>query len=145
MPDTVTKEKRSEIMSKITSKNTKPEMAVRKCLFAQGFRYRLHAKNLPGEPDIVLPRYKTVIFVHGCFWHGHSCKIGSGERKPKSNTEYWDKKLERNILRFENYKAQLTSDGWTVMVIWECETKELVKLTDCLKPLIETKELWNKG
>ena len=90
MTDIFSKEKRSEVMRKITSKNTKPEIIVRKFLSSYGVKYRLHRKDLPGKPDISIKKYMTAIFIHGCFWHSHSCKIGSGNRKPKSNQEYWN-------------------------------------------------------
>lgn len=88
MADIFSKEKRSKIMSRIRYKDTKPEIIVRKFLFSKGFRYRLYRNDLPGKPDLVLPKYRTVVFVHGCFWHGHPCKIGSGKRRPKSNKSY---------------------------------------------------------
>ena len=94
--DTCSASKRSEIMSKVGQKNTKPEIQVRKYLFSKGFRYRTNVKNLPGSPDIVLKKYRTVIFVHGCFWHGHSCKAG---HRPQSNMKYWIPKIENNIER----------------------------------------------
>lgn len=111
MTDIFSKEERSKIMGKIKSEDTKPELAVRKFLFSHGFRYRLHRKDLPGRPDIVLPKYKTVIFVNGCFWHGHGCKIGSGKRKPKTNIGYWIPKIEKNIERDKENYAKLTYDG----------------------------------
>lgn len=114
------KPKRSEIMSKVNQKDTKPELIVRKFLFANGFRYRKNVKKLPGSPDIILPKYKTVIFVNGCFWHGHDCRAG---RRPTSNNEYWDKKISDNIIRDQNNISLLVSDGWNVIVIWQCEIK----------------------
>lgn len=113
------KKKRSEVMSKIRSKNTKPEMTLRKALFAKGFRYRINYKKLPGKPDIVFPKYKTAIFVHGCFWHGHeNCKIA---HIPKSNTCFWENKIEKNKERDNvNYK-RVTLLGWKIIVVWECQ------------------------
>lgn len=112
------KKKRSQVMSRIKSKDTKIEIIVRKWLFAYGYRFRVNDKRYPGTPDIVLPRYKTIIFVHGCFWHGHNCKIG---HVPKSNTAFWREKIGRNKNRdFDNIQ-QLTSMGWRVLVVWECE------------------------
>lgn len=113
------KKKRSEVMSKIRSKNTKPEMTLRKALFAKGFRYRINYKKLPGKPDIVFPKYKTAIFVHGCFWHGHeNCKIA---HIPKSNTYFWENKIEKNKERDNvNYK-RVTLLGWKIIVVWECQ------------------------
>ncbi|MDY7000522.1 MAG: very short patch repair endonuclease [Thermodesulfobacteriota bacterium] len=120
--DIVSKEKRSEIMSKIKGKDTKPEKIVRSLLHAMGYRFRLHRKDLPGKPDIVLPKHKTVIFVHGCFWHGHnSC---SRSNIPKSNSEYWIGKINRNIQRYNTNRALLVQKGWKVLVIWECQTKD---------------------
>lgn len=108
-------------MSRIKGKDTKPEMLVRKFLFAQGFRYRLHVKNLPGKPDIVLPKYKTVIFIHGCFWHGHKgCKYFV---IPKTRTEWWVNKIERNKQKDKVSVKALTKAQWKVITIWECELK----------------------
>ena len=108
-------------MSRIRSKNTKPEMIVRKYLHGQGFRYRLHVKDLPGKPDIVLPRVKTAILVHGCFWHQHpGCSKAS---LPTSNREFWVDKLSRNVERDGEKKKQLVELGWKVIEIWECELK----------------------
>jgi DNA mismatch endonuclease (patch repair protein) len=108
-------------MSRIKGKNTKPEMLVRKFLFAQGFRYRLHVKDLPGKPDIVLPKYKTVIFIHGCFWHGHKgCKYFV---VPKTRTEWWVNKIERNKQNDKVSVKALTKAQWKVITIWECELK----------------------
>lgn len=121
MADTHSKEVRSYNMSRIRSTNTKPEMAVRKFLFSHGFRYRLHAKNLPGKPDIVLPKYKAVIFVQGCFWHGHDgCRYFV---VPKSNTDYWLNKINGNKARDIQHKAELTRLGWKVYTIFECDLK----------------------
>lgn len=112
---------RSYNMSQIKGKNTKPEMLVRKFLFAQGFRYRLHDKNLPGKPDIILPKYRTVIFVNGCFWHGHeSCKYFV---VPKTRTEWWLNKICNNIRNDNKATSALRNAGWNVIIIWECELK----------------------
>ena|SRR5579884_3049347 len=108
---------RSKIMAAIRGKDTSPEKAVRHALFRRGFRYRLHAKGLPGVPDIVLPRYRTAIFVHGCFWHGHDCPRG---RRPLSNRDFWDRKLNSNRVRDLRNQEALRSAGWQVQVIWEC-------------------------
>ncbi|WP_143883536.1 very short patch repair endonuclease [Chryseobacterium binzhouense] len=119
MKDKFSKEKRSEIMSKIKKTNTKPEMIVRKFLFSQGLRYRIHNKKLIGNPDIVLPKYKTIIFVNGCFWHAHNnCKLN---RMPKSNTDYWIPKILRNVERDEINRVELEKLGWNVITVWECE------------------------
>ena len=108
-------------MSQIKGKNTKPEEKVRKYLFSQGFRFRKNDKRLPGTPDIVLPRYRTVIFVNGCFWHGHSgCKYFVW---PKSNADFWKSKIEKNIIRDRIKEEELHALGWRVIVVWECELK----------------------
>lgn len=121
MSDVHSKEVRSYNMSQIRSKNTKPELAVRKYLFANGFRYRLHCKELPGKPDIVLPKYKTVIFVHGCFWHGHEgCKYFV---MPKTKTEWWTDKINGNKVNDKKAIKSLMKTGWKVITIWECELK----------------------
>jgi len=121
MADVHTKEQRSYNMSRIRAKNTKPEMLVRKFLHAQGFRYRLHTKKLPGKPDIVLPKYKTVIFIHGCFWHGHdNCKYFV---IPKTRTEWWLTKI--NVNKANDFKAikALKKHGWRIIHLWECVLK----------------------
>lgn len=121
MADIYDKEKRSEIMSHIRGKNTKPEVALRKALFSQGFRYRINDKRLPGKPDIVLPKYKTAIFIHGCFWHGHEgCKYAY---TPKTNTEFWVQKVQGNKERDIRIQTLLETQGWNVIVVWECEIK----------------------
>lgn len=121
--DVFSKEKRSEIMRAVKGKDTKPEVALRKALFALGLRYRINVKNLPGKPDIVFPKHKTVIFVHGCFWHGHACK--RGRRAPKQNAEYWSAKIARNRVRDKKNAAALKKLGWRVITVWECEMKTL--------------------
>ena len=114
-------EQRSRNMSAIKSKNTKPEIAVRKLLHSMGYRFRLHRKDLPGSPDIVLPKYKTVIFVHGCFWHRHeNCKYAS---TPKTRKEFWEKKFRENINRDNLNQANLSLRGWKIIIIWECQLK----------------------
>ena len=119
--DNRSKEARSRNMSHIPSKNTKPEEAVRKYLFAQGFRYRKNVSKLPGKPDVVLPKYKTVIFVNGCFWHAHAgCQWFV---PPKSNSEFWQKKFQYNIDRDERNYAKLKELGWRVLIVWECEIR----------------------
>ena len=110
-------------MRAVKSKDTKPEIALRKALFALGLRYRLNVKELPGKPDLVFPKHKTVIFVHGCFWHGHRCKRGA--RAPKSNAEYWSAKIARNKARDKKNAAALKKLGWRVVTVWECELKAL--------------------
>ncbi len=122
MTDTFTPEQRSRIMGRIRSVNTQPEMAVRRLLHNAGFRFRLHGKSLPGKPDIVLPRYKAAVFVHGCFWHGHDeCRDG---RRPKSNTDYWNRKLDRVRSRDVANLAALQAINWKPVVVWECEISD---------------------
>ena len=121
MADTKTPAERSENMSRIRSTNTKPEEIVRKYLFSHGFRYRKNDKRYPGKPDIVLPKYRTIIFVNGCFWHMHGC---SRSRLPRSNEEYWKPKIERNIKRDAENKQKLEAAGWNVIIVWECELKK---------------------
>lgn len=121
MTDVHDKLTRSYNMSRIKGKNTRPEMLIRKFLFASGFRYRLHVKNLPGNPDIVLPKYKTVIFVNGCFWHGHKgCRYFV---LPKTRIEWWLHKIKGNMKRDKESEIKLNVLGWRVIVIWECELK----------------------
>lgn len=123
MADNHTKEQRSYNMSRIRSKNNAPEEKVRKYLFSKGFRYRKNVKALPGCPDIVLPKYKTVIFVNGCFWHKHSCKRFVW---PSSNRDYWEPKILGNFERDQNNVKLLQEAGWKVLVVWECELKKAV-------------------
>ena len=121
MADIKSKEERSYNMSQIRGKDTKPEELVRKYLFSKGFRYRKNDRRLPGTPDIVLPKYKTVIFVNGCFWHGHQgCKYFVW---PQNNADFWKRKIETNIQRDERKQAQLRELGWKVIVIWECQLR----------------------
>ncbi|MGA7749947.1 MAG: DNA mismatch endonuclease Vsr [Gallionella sp.] len=122
MVDVVDKATRSRMMSGIQSKDTKPELLVRKYLHGRGLRYRLHAKELPGKPDLVFPKYKAVVFVHGCFWHQHiGCKYAS---KPHTRTEFWNYKLSENVKRDSYQIAALEELGWRVFVVWECELQE---------------------
>ncbi len=119
MADRLSKEERSELMSHIRSVNTKPEVALRRALWRRGFRYRVNVKNLPGSPDIVLPKHRTVVFVHGCFWHAHKgCKI---YHLPQTNTEFWLAKVTRNQERDQEVWRQLEAKGWSVVIVWECE------------------------
>lgn len=112
---------RSAIMRAVRGKDTKPELIVRRFLHKQGYRYRLHDNNLPGKPDLVFKKFKKVIFINGCFWHGHDCKRGA--RIPKTNTEYWKKKIENNIRRDRQNMEKLVELGWSYLVVWECELK----------------------
>ncbi len=123
MTDIKTPEERSRNMAAIKGRDTRPEMIVRKYLFSRGLRFRVQVRKLPGSPDIVLSKYKTVIFVNGCFWHGHEeCRYF---RLPKSNVEFWKEKIERNVARDAENEAELTHLGWKVIKIWECEIKHI--------------------
>jgi len=126
MTDVFSKEKRSWIMSRVKGRDTKPEIIVRSFIFRMGFRFRLHQSDLPGTPDIVLPRHGKVIFVHGCFWHGH--KRCSRSKRPTTNENFWNNKLDGNIIRDKRYPRELRKMGWKVLIVWECETKSLEKL-----------------
>ena len=141
MADNHTKEIRSYNMSRIRSKNTKPEEMVRKYLFSQGFRYRKNDTRLPGNPDIVLPKYKTVIFVNGCFWHNHeNCKYFVW---PKTNEDFWRTKISANVSRDQENIKLLSELGWNVIVIWECELKK--QRFDCtMEKLLYSFQNWNK-
>ena len=139
MTDKISPSHRSWNMSRIKSKNTKPELRLRSFLHGLGFRFRVNRKDLPGKPDIVLPKYKTVIFVHGCFWHRHEgCKNAT---MPKSNTDFWEKKLAANIERDQRVKSELEALGWKVITVWECELKDLEKLKIRLSSEIRNEEL----
>lgn len=127
---------RSQIMSKVHSKNTKPEMIVRRLVYSLGYRYRLHRKELLGKPDLVFFQRKKIIFVHGCFWHAHDCKAGLN--KPKSNKEFWMPKLERNAQRDKENVRLLESQGWKILVIWECELKNKECLIGRIKSFLDS-------
>lgn len=119
MTDFLSPAERSDRMSRIRGKDTQPELALRKVLHRLGLRYRLHGAGLPGKPDLVFPRHRTAVFVHGCFWHRHDgCKIAT---TPKSNTLFWQEKFEKNVARDERVATDLQALGWTVLVVWECE------------------------
>ncbi|MBW8684690.1 very short patch repair endonuclease [Chitinophaga rhizophila] len=137
MSDVHSKETRSHNMSQIKGKNTKPEMLVRRFLFSKGFRYRLHSKGLPGKPDLVFPKHKTVIFIHGCFWHAHTnCRYSV---IPKTRTDWWREKIIGNVNRDIEKSILLNQMGWRVLTIWECELKSSRKeetLNNLLKELI---------
>jgi DNA mismatch endonuclease Vsr len=121
MADTLTSERRSWNMSRIRGRDTAPEMLLRSLLHRAGFRFRLHAKQLPGRPDVVLPRYRTAIFVHGCFWHRHpGCRNATS---PTTRREFWQEKFEGNVSRDARNRAALEAAGWTVLTVWECELK----------------------
>jgi DNA mismatch endonuclease (patch repair protein) len=131
MPDVFQPEERSRIMAKVRSENTSPERMVRSLVHRMGYRFRLHRKDLPGKPDIVLPRYKKVIFVHGCFWHQHEgCPHAA---RPTSNTEYWNRKLDRNTIRDRENLHKLEYLGWRALIVWECETRNQEQLVEKLK------------
>lgn len=134
MSDIFSPPKRSDIMSKIRGKNTKPEILVRKFLFSQGLRYRLNVKTLPGKPDIVLPKYKTVIFINGCFWHGHTCKKG---QIPSTNIDFWKEKILSNKSRDDKNAMLLTKLGWNVITIWQCEISKIDNRIKTLNKLLE--------
>lgn len=120
--DIWSKKKRSEVMSRIRSKNTKPELILRSLLHREGYRFRLHRRNLPGCPDLIFPKYNAVIFVHGCFWHLHKdCPEG---RVPKTQCKYWKEKLERNVNRDKKHFKDLNKLGWKVLIVWECEVEK---------------------
>uniref|UniRef100_UPI002F90E2AF very short patch repair endonuclease n=1 Tax=Pseudomonas sp. Z003-0.4C(8344-21) TaxID=1855380 RepID=UPI002F90E2AF len=111
---------RSRMMSGIKGKNTKPEVSIRKALHARGFRYRIHVNDLPGKPDLVLPKYSAVVFVHGCFWHGHSCRYF---KIPQTRSDFWREKIRKNQLRDKIQESSLLAGGWRVLVVWECAVR----------------------
>lgn len=121
--DVFSPEKRSEVMRAVKGADTKPEVALRKALHRLGLRYRLHAKDLPGRPDLALPRWRAVVFVHGCFWHGHDCPRGA--RIPKTNRPYWTAKIARNRVRDQESRRALRRLGWRTITVWECEMKDI--------------------
>lgn len=133
MADIMSAEARSRLMSKIGPRNTKPELALRSLLHRAGFRFRLHAKDLPGKPDIVLPKYRTVIFVHGCFWHRHrGCRFAT---TPSSNKGFWSKKFSENVDRDKRKARALRRLGWIVLIVWECEVPRTQRMQRILSQL----------
>jgi DNA mismatch endonuclease (patch repair protein) len=134
--DRVSEEKRSWMMSRIKDRDTKPELMVRSLLHSMGYRFRLNRKDLPGKPDIVLPKYKSVIFVHGCFWHQHS-ECSQGQRQPKSNKDYWNKKLRTTVGRDNKNQILLKELGWKVLVVWECDLNDQDTLFRILSRFLE--------
>jgi DNA mismatch endonuclease, patch repair protein len=124
--DTLTPAERSAVMRRVRAKDTKPEMAVRSMVHRLGFRYSLHRRDLPGHPDLVFPARGCVIFVHGCFWHGHTCR--AGRNRPSSNQSYWIAKLNRNQARDAASRRRLRNLGWQILVVWECELKDSDRL-----------------
>jgi DNA mismatch endonuclease (patch repair protein) len=125
LPDVVDQQTRSRMMSGIRGKNTTPELLIRKGLHARGFRFRIHSKDVPGKPDLVLPKYRAAVFVHGCFWHGHNCSLF---RLPGTRTEFWQAKIDANRRRDGVVQQQLTDGGWRSMTIWECAIRGPGKL-----------------
>ena len=132
MADVVSPEVRSRMMSGIRGKDTKPEMIVRRGLHAMGFRYKLHDKRLPGRPDLVLPKYRAVIFVHGCFWHKHDCKYF---KWPKTRKEFWRSKIEKNVARDKTAMEVLKNSGWRVAVVWECSFRDASDVSERIRLL----------
>jgi len=127
-------DERSAIMARVKSKDTTPEMIVRRLTFRLGYRYRLHDNRLPGKPDLVFPGRRKVIFVHGCYWHGHDCR--AGRNRPASNIEYWNKKLSRNCERDKEHQKLLKKSGWNYLILWECELKESGSLEKRLRKFL---------
>jgi DNA mismatch endonuclease (patch repair protein) len=140
MVDRITPQARSRIMAAIRSGDTKPELLLRKALFARGYRYRVHAKSLAGSPDIALPKWGAAIFVNGCFWHAHSC---GNVRLPKSNRAFWKRKLTRNVERDQTARNELLKQGWRVLVVWDCAFKE--KTERQVSVLADRVETWLLG
>lgn len=134
MTDPWTKEQRSRAMSRVKNKHTKPEVEVRSMLHRMGYRFRLHRRDLPGAPDIVLPRRRKVIFVHGCFWHSHDCPRG---KRPSTRTEFWDVKLDANVERDQKICEALKNQHWDVLTVWECELKSPHAVREKLKRFLE--------
>jgi len=130
LKDPFSPEERSDVMRAVRSKDTTPEIADRHLLHSLGYRYRLHRKNLPGKPDIVFPRRRMAIFVHGCFWHGHCCR--RGKRIPVTNREYWERKIVRNKVRDTETRRRLAALGWKTLVVWECKLKDLGQVESIL-------------
>ena len=122
MTDVYSREKRSEVMGRVKGRDTGPELKLRRLLTRLGLRYRLHRKDLPGRPDVVMAGRRTVVFMHGCFWHGHDCARGA--RSPKANAEYWTAKIGRNVARDRRVQGELAEAGWRPIVVWECELKD---------------------
>ena len=140
MTDVVSSETRSRMMANIKAKDTKPELVIRKILHSRGYRYRLHGKNLPGKPDIVLPKYRAVIFVNGCFWHGHDCHLF---KWPKSRVDFWKDKISGNKNRDLKNHLELNIQGWRQLTVWECAIKGKHRLS--MDQIIENIEVWLNG
>ena len=136
MVDVHTKEQRSFNMSRIRNKDTRPEMIVRSFVHRMGYRYALHRKDLPGHPDMVLTRHRKIIFIHGCFWHMHKCRYG--KVRPATNVRFWQTKREGNVARDKRNLRKLRKEGWKVIVIWECQIRNLNKLTEKLEQFLSS-------
>jgi DNA mismatch endonuclease (patch repair protein) len=136
MTDTLTKEQRSLRMASVKSRDTSPELLVRRMIHAMGFRFRLHARDLPGQPDIVLPRHRKIVFVHGCFWHRHGATGCSLARLPKSRLGFWRRKLEANRQRDERVLRKLRRGGWKILVVWECQLRDKERTENRLKSFL---------
>jgi len=140
LPEVVDAATRSRLMSGIRGKDTKPELLIRKGLFARGFRYRLHSPRVSGKPDLVLPKYRATVFVHGCFWHGHGCHLF---KMPSTRPQFWAAKLERNRQRDREVRAALLETGWRILVIWECALKGKTRLDP--GAMLDTASEWIRG
>ena len=140
--DSITREQRSANMAAVRGKNTRPEIAVRRLLYGLGYRYRLHVANLPGRPDIVFRKRRCVVFINGCFWHGHDCPRGSA---PASNVEFWQRKIEGNRERDQRVHRQLRKDGWRILTVWQCETRDETRLTRRLHRFLDYPAGSNSG
>jgi len=136
MTDVLTPEQRHKCMSSIRSTNTKPELVVRRIVHGMGYRYRLHRKDLPAKPDVVLPRHRKIILVHGCFWHMHNCRYG--KVRPKTNASFWQSKRESNVARDNRNLRKLRRAGWRVLTIWECQTRNPEKLAMKLERFLKS-------
>lgn len=135
MTDIYSHEKRSKIMARVSATGTSPELLVRQVTHGMGYRFRLHGENFPGRPDLVFPRHNKVIFVHGCFWHGHeNCKKA---KRPETNRAFWEKKLSRNMERDDKNAIMLKKMGWMVLVVWECETRNREQLTERIRCFLD--------
>lgn len=135
--DSISKEKRSWVMGRVKGRDTRPEKFVRSLLHEMGYRFRLQRKDLPGKPDIVLPKYRTAIFVNGCYWHRHDCQ--NGQRVPKTHLDFWLPKFEKNKLRDIKNQEELRKMGWKVLIIWECMLKKRIFLQERLRCFLESK------
>lgn len=143
MVDTLRPEQRSERMSRVRDRGSKAEMVVRRLVHSLGYRYRLHVSKLPGKPDMVLPKHRKIIFVHGCFWHRHDAESCRLARLPKSRLDFWVPKLEGNRKRDLDIARRLKQTGWRVLVVWECETSDRESLTQKLKDFLESTNVLN--